>query len=208
MRATGLTGLTGLVGLLLTAVVVGGCADEGSSPSQPSPGEGVAPTPTSPAGPSEDAAGEPAPFQARPVLAAQGRSPDGLDPALARRLEALDCLRKPPSANGPGGEAMLACDARGAGFLLGPTGVDGGVDGVEVVEVDGGYAVQVALDEAAAGALDELVRGLVGSEGRFAVVVDGTLVALPRVADGIGATLQVGDGWSRAEADDVAARLT
>ena len=191
---------TRLVGLLLVAAGAVGCADGGSSPSQPSPGDGVTPS----------AAGGPAPFQARPVLAVQGRDLDaaGLEPGLVRRLETLDCLRKAPTANAPTAEAMLACDTRGAGFLLGPAGVDGGVQRAEVVEVRGGYAVQVGLDQASADALGDLVGGLVGSEGRFAVVVDGTVVDLPRAADGVGAVLQVGGGWSRAEADDVAARLT
>lgn len=192
---------TRLVGLLLVAAGAVGCAEGGSSPSQPSPGEGVTPS----------AAGGPAAFQARPVLAVQGRDLDdsAVEPGLVRRLETLDCLRKPPTTNAPTAEAMLACDARGAGFLLGPAGVDGGVEQAEVVAVrGGGYAVQVDLDRAAADALGELVGGLVGSEGRFAVVVDGTVVDLPSAADGVGASLQVGGDWTRAEADDVAARLT
>ena len=140
---------TRLVGLLLVAAGAVGCADGGSSPSQPSPGDGVTPS----------AAGGPAPFQARPVLAVQGRDLDaaGLEPGLVRRLESLDCLRKAPTANAPTAEAMLACDTRGAGFLLGPAGVDGGVQRAEVVEVRGGYAVQVGLDQASADALGDLV---------------------------------------------------
>ncbi|ANH37394.1 preprotein translocase subunit SecD [Nocardioides dokdonensis FR1436] len=155
--------------------------------------------------------GAPAPgaaFQARPVLAVQGERPDGVEAALVRRLERLDCLRRAPTTNGPAAEPMLACDLLGAGFLLGPTEVDGGVAGVEVVELQRGYAVQVGLDPAATDAMAGLTSGLVGSEGRFAVVVDGALVALPRVADGIGSTLQIGEAWTRAEAEDVAARLT
>ena len=74
----------------------------------------------------------------------------------------------------------------GAGFLLGPAGVDGGVEQAEVVAVrGGGYAVQVDLDRAAADALGDLVGGLVGSEGRFAVVVDGTHLTLDEVIDEI-----------------------
>ncbi len=183
---------------LLLAAVAAGCSGEGSSP-RPS----ATRSPSGSSGSSEPAAA----FQARPVLAAQGERPDGVEAALVRRLEQLDCLRRAPTTNGPAAEAMLACDLRGAGFLLGPTEVDGGVAGVEVVELQRGYAVQVGLDAAAAEAMTGLTSGLVGSEGRFAVVVDGALVALPRVADGVGSTLQIGDAWTRAEADDVAARL-
>lgn len=189
----------------LLLVAVAGCGGTGGGAGGDA-GSGETPT-------SQDATPPPAPtqgaaFQARPVLAVQGERPDGVDEALVRRLDRLDCLREAPTANAPAAEPMLACDVRGAGFLLGPTEVDGGVEAVEVVELERGYAVQVGLDETGADALAGLTSGLVGSEGRFAVVVDGALVALPRVADGIGSTLQIGAAWTQAEADDVAARLT
>ena len=126
-----------------------------------------------------------------------------------RRLETLDCLRKPPRPTRPPPRRCSPATPRGAGFLLGPAGVDGGGGaGRGRRGAAAGTPCRSASASLAPTRWASWCSGLVGSEGRFAVVVDGTVVDLPSVADGVGATLQVGGDWTRAEADDVAARLT
>jgi hypothetical protein len=149
----------------------------------------------------------PAAFQVR-LVGLTSTEPRRDDPEW-QELASFACPSNPTAA--PAVKAELACDAQGIKYLLGNAAVEGGVVDAQAMQPEGtgGWVVALQLDEEATSELRDLTKELAGSTSQIALVLDGEVLSAPTIVGTIdGGQLQLAGDFTKAEATELAARLT
>lgn len=165
------------------------------------------------------------PASVPPTAAPTVRPSDASDPAWITpdrvvALERLDCPAVRPAPSAAPAEPRVACAAGLEAYLLGPAELTGSdVERVSAQPEPGAvgspgarWTIMLTLTDAGRDRLAAATRrvaSLPAPRNQLAVVVDGVVLAAPRVAEAItGGSLQITGDFDHARAADLAGRLS
>ena len=178
------------------AVASPGAAAEDAVPAEPTPTETASPSESPTIPPDESAEELEGTLQVRPVV--QANPSDTGD---------VDCSAVPrPQVETPAGEEVVACDALGVPYLLGPAALDGGVASAQAENVDDTtFVVAIEFAGDAARVFAEVTGQLAETGQQMALVLDGRVLSAPSVQESItGGTVQISNSYTQAYAEALA----
>lgn len=132
------------------------------------------------------------------------------EPVQFRRVleQTTDACPDPAVQPDPAAEAV-ACDSDGVAYRLAPADIVGGVDDAEAATgQDGGWTVNIELDDEATTAFADLTGDLAATESQVALVSGGRVVAAPTIQGSItDGRVQIYGDFDRSEAEALADTL-